>query len=274
MSQSTLDALGLPLFVPGHRPDRYAKAAAAGADAIIIDLEDAVPAEAKAEARGALQCALASAAFAVPVLVRVNAAGTPWHEADLAVCAELPLAAIMLPKAETATGVAHAAVKSGHPVLALIETARGLRAIDAITEAATRLAFGSIDYAADIGADHVRESLLFARSTLVVAARAADRPPPLDGVTVAINDAEALAGDCRHARALGMGGKLLIHPAQIPGARQAFAPGAEEIAWARTILAATASADGGVVKVDGAMVDPPVIKRAEQIMRRAEADAK
>lgn len=166
----------------------------------------------------------------MPVLVRVNAAGTPWHEADLAACAALLLAAIMMPKAETAAGVAHAAKASGHPVLALIETVWGLRAIDAIAEAATRLAFGSIDFgsidcAADIGADHVRESLLLARSLLVVASRATDRPAPLDGVTIAINDAEALSGDCRHARALGMGGKLLIHPAQVPGARQAFAPG-------------------------------------------------
>lgn len=270
MPDQTIEAISLPLFVPGNRPDRFAKAANAGADAIIIDLEDAVPPAAKAEARSATIEALSSQAFAVPVIVRINAAGTTWHRADLAACAGLPLAAIMLPKAETGTEVAETARASGLPIIALIETARGLLAAEAVASSAARLAFGSIDFAADIGASHTHKALLYARSHLVTAARAAGQPAPLDGVTVGVNDEAALTTDCRHAQEIGLGGKLLIHPAQIAPARQAFAPSPEELDWAKRILAATTGEDGAI-KIDGAMVDAPVILRARRILQRMQA---
>lgn len=264
-----LATIALPLFLPADRLERLPGALASGADAVIVDLEDAVAPGAREGARESARQALAAApiaAAAVPLLVRVNAAGTSWHAADLAACAGLPVAGIVLPKAERANAVAAAALASGRPVIALIETAAGLYAADEIAEASARLAFGSIDFAADIGSAHSREALLLARSTLVLAARRGRQAAPLDGVTTAIRDAAAIEDDARYAASLGFGGKLLIHPAQVAPARAGFAPSEAEVAWARRILAA--AGDGAAVAVDGAMVDAPVILRAQRIMRR------
>ena len=262
-----LEAIALPLFVPADRPERYAKAFAAGADAVIVDLEDAVAPAAKAGSRQALLGARdALAAAACPVLLRINARGTPHHEADIAAARQLPpLAAVMLAKAECAHDVEAVADVTGRPVLALIESARGLAAARAIAEAGARLAFGSIDFAADLGCAHSREALLLARAELVLASRLAGRAAPIDGVTTGVKDEVLIADDARYAQSLGMGGKLLIHPAQIAPARAGLRPGAEEIAWAQRVLG---SGDGAAA-VDGAMVDAPVRVRATQILRRA-----
>jgi citrate lyase subunit beta/citryl-CoA lyase len=244
------------LFVPADRPERFAKAAASGADAIIIDLEDAVAPAAKAHARAAL----AQLPTGVEIWVRINAAGTFWHEADVAALAGLPIAGAMLAKAENP-----AALQAiGVPVIALIETARGIAAARKIASAAVRLAFGSIDYAADLGMAHTREALASARAELVLASRLAGIAAPLDGVTATID--EGVEEDARHAAALGFAGKLCIHPRQITAARAGFAPSAADIAWAQRIIAAGA---GGAVAVDGAMVDAPVRLRAEQILARS-----
>lgn len=144
-----------PLFVPADRPERFAKAAASGADAVILDLEDAVASVAKDEARAALDASFTE----LPVIVRVNAVGTAWREADLAAVACLPVAAIMLPKAERTSDLARvAAVK---PVIALVETVTGVAAARDLAQCGTvaRMAFGSVDYAADLGCEHVREAL-------------------------------------------------------------------------------------------------------------------
>lgn len=261
-----MDGLGfiVPLFVPGHRPDRFAKAAAAGADAVIIDLEDAVPPDAKASAREALAIDLA-----VPALVRINAAGTPWHMDDLAAVARLRPAAVMLPKAEDPVilDALAAEVGPGIPVLALIETARGLVAARAIAAhpVVARIVFGSIDFCADLGCAHVREALLPARAELVLASRLAGLRAPVDGVTTAIDDAALIADDARNARALGFGGKLAIHPRQVEAIRSGFRPGDAEIAWAHRILAS----GEGAAAVDGAMVDEPVRLRARAILAAA-----
>lgn len=263
-----LDAIALPLFVPADRPDRFAKAFAAGADAAILDLEDAVPPDGKAGARAALLAARAAiAAAGCPVLVRVNATGTPWQAEDLAAVATLPLAGIVLPKAESPDAVVAAARAAGRPVLALIESARGVAAAREIGDAACRLAFGSIDLAADLGCADARDALLAFRSELVLASRLAGRPAPLDGVTPAYRDPAPVEDDARYAAALGFAGKLLIHPAQIAPARAGFGPSASDVAWAGRVLAA--ARDGRAVAVDGAMVDAPVRMRAEQILRRA-----
>ncbi len=264
----TLDALALPLFVPGDRPDRFAKAFAAGADAVILDLEDAVSPDGKADARAALLAARdAIAAAGCPVLVRVNPPGTPWHADDLAAAAALPLAGLVLPKAEAAGAVVAAARAAGVPVLALVESARGVAAAREVAGAAARLLFGSIDLAADLGCAEDRDALLSARSELVLASRLAGRPAPLDGVTPGYRDAAPVEDDARYAARLGFGGKLLIHPAQIAPARAGFAPSEAELAWAKRVLAA--AADGRAVAVDGAMVDAPVRLRAERIVARA-----
>jgi len=257
----------VPLFVPGDRPERFAKAAAAGADAVIVDLEDAVAAEAKQAARAALR----SDFGAGPVLVRVNAIGTPWHEADMAALAGKGFAAVMVPKAEGSEAFATLCAKAAMPVIALVESARGLaeaRRIAGLPNLA-RLAFGSIDFCADLGCAHSREALLAARSELVLASRLAGLAAPIDGVTTAIGDGAQISGDARHARDLGFGGKLCIHPRQIEAIRAGFAPDEAEILWARKVLA---SGDGAAA-VDGAMVDEPVRIRARAILRRAQPAA-
>ena len=144
------------------------------------------------------------AAAACPVLVRVNAAGTPWHAEDLAAAASLPLAGVLLPKAETAAAVAETARATGRPVLALVESARGVAAVRFLAEAAARLAFGAIDLSADLGCADERDALLAFRSELVLASRLAGRPAPLDGVTPGYRDPGTGRGRCpatRHASA-------------------------------------------------------------------------
>lgn len=263
-----ITAFALPLFVPGDRPERFAKAVAAGPDAVIIDLEDAVAAAAKVAARDGLRAALADLGDSLPLFLRINAPCTEWHEDDLRAARDLPLAGIILPKAEEAADLTHAAELSGHPVIALVETARGLQNIDVIAGSAARIAFGSIDFAADLAMGHTRTSLLFARARIVLASRLAGLPAPIDGVTVAIREEDEILSDCAHSVELGFGGKLLIHPAQIAPARRGFAPSEKELDWARRVEAAAASGDAALT-VDGAMVDAPVIARARQIIARA-----
>ena len=252
-----------PLFVPANRPERFAKAAASGADAVILDLEDAVAADAKDAARAALDAGFTG----LPVIVRINAHATPWHAADLVAVSAMPVAAVILPKAEDphiCTAIARAA---GKPVIALIESARGLahaREI-AAAEGVSRLAFGSIDYCADLGCAHLREVLLPARSELVLASRLAGIAAPIDGVTVTLDDLSVSRDDAAHARAMGMTGKLCIHPRQIAEVLSAFAPSAAEIDWANRVL----TSGDGAVSVDGAMVDEPVRIRARAILAQA-----
>ena len=153
----------------------------------------------------------------------------------------------------------------GGGAIALIESARGLAAARDIARACGRLAFGSVDFAADLGCAHTREALLLARLELVLASRLAGLPAPLDGVTTAIHDDALVESDARHAAELGFGGKLLIHPKQVAAALRGFAPGEAEIAWARRVLAAGGD---GAVAVDGMMIDAPVRLRAERILSR------
>lgn len=262
-----VDTVDLPLFVPADRPERLAKAVAAGPDAVIVDLEDAVAPDARDAARAGLAGAFAALATGMPLLLRVNARGTAWHAHDLAAAAALPLAGVVLPKAESGNDVLRVAGETGLPVVALIETARGVAALDEIAAAAARLAFGSIDYAADLAIGHTRTALADARARLTLASRLAGLPAPIDGVTASVHDTDLLAADCAHAREMGFAGKLLIHPAQIAPARAAFRPSDGEIDWARRVL--EAAPEKGAFMLDGAMVDAPVLARARQILARA-----
>ena len=278
MSESALSSpLALArsfLFVPGNRPERFAKALASGADAVIIDLEDAVPLDAKLAARDALLAAWPDfdAAQRARLLVRVNPFGTPWYQADLAAVANLTgLGAVMLPKAETPQQIAHAAQTSGLPVLPLIESAEGLGQMDlmARTPGVLRLVLGHIDLQADLGLSCGPDEAELApvRLALVVASRRAGLPSPVDGVTTATTNAEVLAQDAQRSRRFGMGAKLCIHPAQVDGVHQALAPTDAECDWARRVLAAEVAAGGGAFSVDGKMVDPPVLLLARRILR-------
>ena len=267
---ATVPTPRFPLFVPADRPERIPKAAAAGADGVIVDLEDAVAPDRKDAARAIPEGALDHGA-GVAMLLRVNAAGTPWHDDDLLFAAGAAVDGVVLPKAESAAGVeaVRSRLPEGRAVLALVETARGLHAAGEIAAAADRVLFGSIDYAEDIGCAHTRQALLFARCRLVEAARLAGRPPPLDGVTAALGRDDAVRDDAAHALELGFGGKLLIHPRQIGPARDAFRPDPASVDWARRVLAAEG---GGAAVIDGAMIDAPVVARARRILARAGED--
>jgi len=271
----SLPAAALPrayLFVPGDRPERYAKARASGADAVIVDLEDAVAPQAKARARAALAAALDESA---PLVVRINAAGTPWFMDDLELCRHPGVAAVMLPKAEGIDAVCEVVETTYKDVLPIIESARGIEAASAIARVpgVVRLAFGSIDLALDLGIDCEpdgrEDELLHFRAQLVLASRLAGLAAPADGVSTAIDDVARLVADAQRARRLGFGAKLCIHPKQVAPVQAAFTPTATQVAWARRVRDAFATAAGAAVAVDGQMIDRPLNERALAILRSA-----
>lgn len=255
------------LFVPGDRPGRFAKAAASGADGIILDLEDAVAVSDKAAARSHVAQWLTDGHSAV---VRINAVNTPWFTDDVAALRGSSCT-VMLPKA-SAEGVAAVVDSLGEqtPILALVETGAGVLRAESICvlPQVIRLAFGSIDFSTEIGvAPDDREALLHARSTLVLASAAAGLAPPLDGVTTDLTSGEPARSDAAYASRLGFAGKLCIHPVQIAPARSAFQPDPAQVGWARAVLEGAA---GGASKVDGHMVDAPVLERARRLLDRHE----
>lgn len=258
------------LFVPGNRPERIAKALAAGADAVIVDLEDAVPPAEKDAARAAVADRLSAAS---PVLVRINGADTSWFRDDVQLCKAAGVGGLLLPKAEAADHIRDAAAQigPGKSILPLIETARGFERVRDLASLAQvqRLVFGSIDFQADLGIDGEDTELLYFRSELVLVSRLAGIQAPVDGVTVALNDSERLRLDTLRGKRLGFGAKLCIHPAQVAEVNACFAPSSEEIAWAEKVVQAAAASDGAAVALDGKMVDRPVILKAEQVLREA-----
>jgi len=260
------------LFVPGSRPDRFDKAASAGADTIILDLEDAVAPADKNAARAAIRDWLSSQHTAQQraAMIRINAVGTPWHSDDLALAPLPNVTAIMLPKAEHTQDIAAVIQAGATRVIPLLETAAGIAAANEIaaTPGVLRLAFGSIDFQVDLGMrDAHEDELIYFRSQLILASRLAGIASPIDGVTTTIDDTARLRIDVARARRLGFGGKLCIHPRQIEEVHAGFTPDAETLAWAHRVIAA--STGGGVVTVDGKMVDKPVWLRAEAILREA-----
>jgi citrate lyase subunit beta/citryl-CoA lyase len=276
------------LFVPATRADRIAKALASGADAVIVDLEDAVAPQDKDAARAALGVALASMALmqaeaprrddhearsdtggVPPLWVRANSV-EPWLQADLALCAASPaVRAVMIPKAESPAQM-QAAFEAcgGKPLVALIETAQGFAQRDALAAhpAVARLAFGSIDFQVDLGIAGEGDALLMFRSALVLSSRLAALPSPLDGVTVEVDDTARVSTDAARARELGFGGKLCIHPKQVGPVNSAFSPSEAELDWAQRVVAAIEAAGGAAVAVDGKMVDKPVLLRAQALL--------
>lgn len=259
------------LFVPATRTDRVAKAQAAGPDAVIVDLEDAVPISDKAAARDAASRDLCGT---TGLFVRVNGPETKWFEEDLKLCAAIGVAGVVVPKAEDPEHLRHVTQRlpAEVPILPLIETARGfgnLAALCAVPRV-QRLVFGSIDFQVDLGITGEGEELLYFRSGLVLASRLAGLQSPVDGVTVEINDAKVVRDDALRARRLGFGGKLCIHPRQVAPVNECFRPTADDIAWAKRIVEAADVAKGGAVAVDGKMVDRPVILKAEEILRESE----
>lgn len=267
------------LFVPATQPDRLPKALASGADMVIADWEDAVAPADKERARSALAEAVAAldGARRERLLVRINAEGTPWFAADLQALPQLMaqgLAGAVVPKAESAQTLQAVARAAGPQaaLLALVESVAGLHAVDVLAAApqVARLAFGHLDFQVDAGmaCGPDEAELLPMRMAVVLAARRAGMAAPLDGVTVDTRNPERMASDAERARRMGFGGKLCIHPAQVPVLHAAFDPGEAAVAHARRVQQALQEAGGGVCVLDGRMVDAPVLAQARQTLER------
>ena len=263
------------LFVPGNRPERFAKALASGADAVVLDLEDAVAADAKGVARDAIAAWSANATVAdrERVVVRINDAASTSFADDLRLLASVGLHAVMLPKAETADHVrAVRAVLPAAQLLALIESARGVAQVDAVAASAgvVRLVFGTLDFALDLGLDIAEQSdgLSYAASRMALASRVAGISAPVAGVTPQIDDEARLLADLAWSRRHGFAAKLCIHPKQVAPIHNALAPSPQDLDWARRVLAAEA-ASPGAAKLDGRMIDRPVVLQAQRTLGRA-----
>jgi citrate lyase subunit beta/citryl-CoA lyase len=270
--EAVLSARSL-LFVPGSRPDRIDKALRSGADLTVIDLEDAVHPSAKVEARRAARAALDGGAAAA---VRINNdVSGELFDADVAELARAGerLLAVVLPLAMPARlRRLRDLLPSSTVAIALVETAAGLAALTEIVTTSDRLAFGHLDFAANLRCAPGAGLVAYARTQLVLHSRLGDLPAPIDGVTTDVRDLAATGRDARAAAAEGFGGKLCIHPAQVPVVNQAMSPSAEEVSWARAALLAASGT--GLAVVDGQMVDAPVLERARWILRRSDgADA-
>ncbi|HEX4288681.1 MAG TPA: CoA ester lyase [Trebonia sp.] len=259
------------LFCPADRPDRYAKALAA-ADAVILDLEDGVGAEGKDAARAALA---ASDLDPARVIVRVNATATAEHAADIAALRATGYRLIMLPKSETRAQLDE--LGGDWRVVALCETALGV--VNAAEIAAARNVIAVMWGAEDLIASmrgrtsrfpdgRYRDVALHARSAVLLAASAHGRPA-VDAVYVNIPDLGGLAAEAEDAAASGFTLKGCIHPSQVAVVRKAFQADEAQAAWARRVIAAARGAgarDKGAIKVDGQMIDAPLIRQAEAIL--------
>lgn len=262
------------LFVPATRPERFAKALAAGAEAVIIDLEDAVEHPLKEQARNNLR-EFAQANPQAAIFVRINDATTSWFEQDLAVCAALPsVQAVVLPKVESAQQVKRVA-DTGKPVVPIVESPKGVLALGEIAgvPGVQRLSFGSLDMMLETGTvpdtagarillDHIRcQILLFSAAHGLQA--------PIDGVYPNFSDDEGLAAIANQVRDMGFGGMLCIHPRQIPVIHAAFAPTDADRDWATRVVELADSTGSLAFQLDGKMVDAPVIERARRILENA-----
>jgi citrate lyase beta subunit len=268
------------LFVPASRPDRFAKALAAGADLVCADLEDAVAPADKAAARDAAIGFLRDAGGAPARAVRMNGLRTPEGLADLAAVAALGGAsgALLLPKAEHAEEIAIldallTASGSGLSLIPLIESARGIRNAADIAAASPRVAalfLGGVDLAAELGVAPDATGLATARGLLVLAARGAG-VGLIDVPSLELRDPEAAGREALAAKRLGFTAKAVLHPAQVAAVNAAFTPSQAEVTEALRYVRAFAEAKGGVATLDGKLVEKPVIKRMEQVIASARA---
>jgi citrate lyase subunit beta/citryl-CoA lyase len=267
------------LFTPATRADRWAKAVTAGkADVAVVDLEDAVAPAEKAAARKAIVEAAGKAAGRTERAVRIN----PWPSsdatADLEAIGNDFFELIVVPKAEDPDAVEDLesrldVMDSSASLMLIVETARGVVEAHRLCERAERvvaMAFGAEDYAADVGARRTKEGneVAWARSR-VVASAAAQRVDAIDQVYVDLKDLAGLEAETRAAAGLGYRGKMLIHPDHIATVHRALAPSREEVARARRIvetLDARGAGEGGVVVVDGRMVDRPLVEQARRVI--------
>jgi citrate lyase beta subunit len=269
------------LFCPADRPERYTKAIAAGADAVCVDLEDAVAPGAKETARrAALPFLAAGGEHAAELVLRVNSPKTEAGLRDLLALREAGIAAgaLMIPKVDSPEEVGWvegllAEAVPGLRLIPMVETGRGLGAAAAIAAASPRveaLMFGGVDLSAELGCAMEWEALLHARSVVVHAAATAG-VQAIDMPLLAVSDDEALEREARGAARLGFTGKAAIHPRQVAAIQAAFSPGEAEVRRAREVVAAYERNRGGVLLLDGRLVERPVIRAAERTLAIARA---
>ena len=278
------------LFAPGNHARRVEKALSLDADAVILDLEDAVAIVEKPATREAV-----AAAFARPrrglLYIRVNAVDTEFCYGDLLAVALPGVDGIILPKVETAAGLAtidwllaqlereRGLAVGGIDLIPIIETAQGLDRLSAILGAGTRVrrvAFGAGDFTLDVNMVWSRgeTELAPARAAIVTASRAAGIEAPLDTVWVELTDPEGLEASARTALGLGFQGKMCIHPDQIPIVNRVFTPSDEEVAFAERVAAAFAKAEkegSAAIQLDGKFIDYPIVYRAQRVLTRIAA---
>jgi len=278
------------LFAPGNHPRRVEKALTLDADAVILDLEDAVATAEKVAARDAIAAALTKPRTG-SLYVRVNAAGSEFCYGDLVTVVRPGLDGIILPKVESPAtlttidwllrqlererDVAEGAID----LIPIIETARGLTQLDAILAFETRvkhIAFGAGDFTLDVNMQWKRDEaeLSYARAKIVTASRAASLEAPLDTVWVDLQDGEGLEASARAALVYGFQGKMCIHPNQVEIVNRVFTPSEDEIAFAERVVAAfeKAEAEGiASIQIDGQFVDYPIVYRARRVLEKMAA---
>jgi citrate lyase subunit beta/citryl-CoA lyase len=288
MADDTLRPRRSVLYMPGANERALEKAQTIPADALILDLEDAVAPNAKDEARDRVCAAASSGAYgAREVTIRANGIGTPWHDADLKAIAAAGPAAVVVPKVNSAADVHHIerALEADRApehtrIWAMLETPVAMLHAEEICRASDRLAvlvMGTNDLAKELRASHVpgRQPLLGGLGLCLLAARATGKVI-LDGVFNDIKDEAGFAAECRQGRELGFDGKTLIHPSQVDPCNEAFAPTEDEVETAGRIIAAfeEAEAEGrGVVTVDGRMVENLHVEEARRVLAISEAIA-
>jgi citrate lyase subunit beta/citryl-CoA lyase len=254
------------LFLPASNPRAIAKAREAGADLVVLDLEDAVKIEDKAAARKAAVEAVADA-WTMPIAIRINGVGSKWHSPDLDAAARSKADLIVVPRAISAHLVRGVAEAVSKPVLAMIETAAGVLAAPQIAQVCAGLIAGTNDLRADLrlplGAS--REPISASLQMIVLAARAAGIAV-FDGVFNSLDDADGFVAEAEEGRRLGFDGKSLIHPNQIALCHQAFAPSEEELERAKALVAAF---HGGAERFGNEMIERMHVEAAERVLERA-----
>lgn len=264
------------LFVPGKRPERFSKALDSGANAVVLDLEDAVPEEDKEAARNAIRIAWPNFSDEQKnrLVIRTNSPGTKFYAADLIMAQELNVSCILIPKSESVDQINGAAlILPNTAIIPMIETALGLDNLREIANSnqVIRLALGNLDLQADLGmvCDPDETELQTARYQIVLASRLAQIAPPIDGVTPSTDDAGRISNDAQRAKRMGFGAKLCIHPKQVSLVKAAFTPSDEELAWAQRVVDADKTSKGGAIKLDGRMIDRPVVLLAQRTLALA-----
>lgn len=263
------------LFVPANRPERFEKALASGADAVILDLEDSVPLQSKEEARQAIRSSWQVLKESkVSVVIRINSPDTEWGQEDLkGLQGLIGLSGVMVPKCESASSLKRVSEACGEvPTLPIIESAAGYLALAEISRApqVCRLVVGHIDFLADTGmvCSDDQSELNSLRFEIAMHTRASNLSPAVDGVSVSVDDAELIRLDTERSIRFGFGAKLCIHPKQIPTVHHTFSPNEDQITWAKRVIEVMDASKGSAVQLEGKMVDLPVVLQAQRLLSR------